>query len=101
MFGGVGVVLIWNFGRGGRKIGSETAGEEYNPPLDHLSGPRSNQGGRRPGGECAGGLGAAPTSAKACVGSELVRVRVQKWGTGDAGRPKTHVRGATPGELTS
>ena len=43
---------------------------------------------------------AAPTRAKACVGSELVRVRVPV-GTGDAKRPKTHVRGATPGELTS
>ena len=60
-----------------RKL-SETVGEEYHPPLDHPSGPRSNPGGRRQGGECAGGRGAAPTSAKACVGSELVRVRVQR-----------------------
>ena len=42
---------------------SETAGLENHPPLDQSNDPRSNQGGRRPGGVCAGGLGAASTSA--------------------------------------
>ena len=42
---------------------SEAAGEKYHPPQDHLSDPRRNPGGRRPGGVYAGGLGAAPTSA--------------------------------------
>ena len=45
-------------------------------------------------------LGQRPPVRYACVGSEFGRVRVQE-GTGDAGRPKTHVRGATPGELTA
>ena len=47
---------------------SETAGGEKHPPQDHRNYPRRNQGGRRPGGVCAGGLGAAPPSAKAFVG---------------------------------
>ena len=41
----------------------ETAGREKHPPQDHISDPRRNQGGRRPGVVCAGGLDAAPTSA--------------------------------------
>ena len=53
------------FGSGHRESQglSETARGEQHTPIDHLSDPRSNQSGRRPGGVCAGGLGAAPTSA--------------------------------------
>ena len=80
---------------------SETAGEEKHPLQDNLSDPSRNQGGRRPGGVCAGGLGAAPTSAISLC-REWARLgtcpEVYGW---NARRPKTHVRGATPGELTT
>ena len=56
-------IAVWERSSGELRYKRETAGDEEHPLQDHLSDLSRNQGGRRPGGVCAGGLGSARTSA--------------------------------------